>query len=87
MKRIVDSEAQSGLNITGKAIRRARIKAKLSQKELSIRLETMAIYICRGSVSRIENGSRIVTDIELKAICDVLRIPVQQLFSDTSDTD
>ena len=80
MKRIVDKQSQQRMNITGQNIRKAREKAKLTQKELSIKLETMAVYVCRGSLSRIENGSRIVTDIELQAIADVLHISINALF-------
>ena len=60
MKRIIDSE---NINIIGEKIREARIKAGMSQKQLSEKLELMAVYTCRGSVSRIENGKRAVTDI------------------------
>ena len=80
MKRIIDEQAQERMNITGRNIRLAREKAKLTQKELSIRLETMAIYICRGSLSRIENGSRVVTDIELQAIAEALGVTIESLF-------
>ena len=67
-------------NITGAAIKRKREAAGLTQAQLSQRLETMAIYVCRGSVSRIENGSRIVSDIELKGIAEVLKVPIGELF-------
>lgn len=80
MKRIIDEQAQERMNITGRNIRLAREKAKLTQKELSIRLETMAIYVCRGSLSRIENGSRVVTDIELQAIAEALGVTIESLF-------
>ena len=68
------------MNVTGRNIRLARERARLTQKELSIKLETMAVYVCRGSISRIESGARIVTDIELQAIAEILNVPVQALF-------
>lgn len=77
MKRILASEQ---VNITGERIRAARIKARLSQKQLSERLELLAVYTCRGSVSRIENGRRAVTDIELDAISTVLNVSLDYLF-------
>lgn len=77
MKRIIDAEVN---NITGKRIKKARIKAGLSQNILSVRLETMAVYVCRGSVSRIENGARTVTDIEIDAISKVLNVSLDELF-------
>ena len=77
MKRIIDSNEQ---NITGAYIREARIRAGLSQTELSERLELMAVYTCRGSISRIENGHRAVTDIELNAIAKACGVSVGYLF-------
>ena len=54
MKRILDTEQ---LNIIGPRIKEARVRAGLSQKQLSEKLELMAVYTCRGSVSRIENAA------------------------------
>ena len=78
MKRIIDTEK---LNITGKKIREARHAANLSQKELSERLELIAVYTCRGSISRIENGQRPVTDIEIDGISKVLNVSLDYLFN------
>ena len=77
MKRIIDTE---NVNIRGYKVREARIAAGLSQKQLSERLELMAVYTCRGSVSRIENGKRAVTDIEIDAISKVLGVSLDYLF-------
>ena len=52
----------------------------LSQRTLSERLETLAVYICRGSISRIEEGRRTVTDIELYGLAQVLGVRVDELF-------
>ncbi len=54
--------------MVGGKIRKLRMEQKMSQQTLSDRLETMAIYICRVSVSRIEDKQRTVTDIELYGI-------------------
>ena len=80
MKRIKDDAAASKMNLSGGNIRTARIAAHLTQKQLSEKLETMAIYVCRGSVSRIESGERIVTDIELRAIAEILNVSIESLF-------
>lgn len=77
MKRIIDGKKT---NITGKRIKAARIKAGLSQQQLSDKLELSAVYVCRGSVSRIENGERAVTDIEIDAISKVLGVTLNYLF-------
>ncbi len=77
MKRIIDTE---NINIIGAKIREARIKAGMSQKQLSEKLELMAVYTCRGSVSRIENGKRAITDIEIDAISKILGVSLDYLF-------
>lgn len=78
MKRIIDGEQ---VNIVGERIKEAREKKGYSQKQLSEKLELMAVYTCRGSISRIENGKRAVTDIELDAISKVLEVSLDYLFS------
>lgn len=77
MPRIIDLQKN---NIIGENLRRERIRQKISQKALSDRLETLAIYVCRGSISRIESGERTVTDIEIDGICRVLNISLDELF-------
>lgn len=79
MPRIIDG---SCCNIVGKKVKYYRKKRKLSQKELSDKLEIMAIYVCRGSISRIEDGSRTVTDIELYGLAEVLGVTINDLFPD-----
>ena len=77
MPRIIDSEKK---NIVGKKVRLLRKKQNLTQEELSARLETLAIYICRGSISRIEDQTRTVTDIELYGLSEVLSVSIEDLF-------
>ena len=77
MKRIIDSDQT---NMIGSYIKVARIKAGLSQKQLSEKLELMAVYTCRGSISRIETGKRAVTDIEIDAISKILNVSLDTLF-------
>lgn len=79
MARIIDYEAQ---NVVGEKIRKFRVERKLSQKELSEKLEMYAIYICRGSISRIESHERTVTDFELRAMAEVLCVTIDELFED-----
>lgn len=79
MARIIDGAA---MNMVGDKIKMYRIKKKLSQQALPDRLETMAIYVCRGSVSRIEDHQRTVTDIELYGIAKVLGVGIEELFEE-----
>ena len=55
----------------------------MSQQELSERLETYAIYVCRGSISRIEGRRRTVTDYELKALAAALEVSIEDLFEES----
>ena len=79
MARIIDGAAQ---NMVGDKVRKLRTAQKMSQQTLSDRLETLAIYICRGSISRIEEKRRTVTDIELYGLAKVLGVSIGSLFED-----
>lgn len=81
MARVVDYIVQ---NVVGDKVKEYRLQQKLSQKDLAERLETYAIYICRGSISRIENHERTVTDYELRAIAKALRVSIYDLYEDDS---
>ena len=77
MSRIIDGEAQ---NLIGDIVKKYRKAAKMSQQELSVKLELLGVYVCRGSISRIEDKSRTVTDIELYALAEALSIPWDELI-------
>lgn len=78
MARIIDGKQK---NLIGGNVRKYRKALKMSQRELSEKLEVLAIYICRGSISRIEDQSRTVTDIELYGLSHVLGVSIETLFS------
>lgn len=77
MKKIIDGKT---LNIIGKNVKEARVAARLSQAQLSAKLELLPVYICRGSISRIENGDRMVNDIEIDGLAKILNVPLNYLF-------
>ena len=77
MARIIDGKQ---MNMIGGRVRQLRIERGLSQQKLSDRLEVLAIYICRGSISRIEDRQRTVTDIELYGLAQVLGVSIEALF-------
>ena len=79
MARIIDGEKK---NLIGGSLKKLRVKSKLSQQELSNKLELLGVYVCRGSISRIEDYSRTVTDIELFAIAKVLGVDPSELYSE-----
>ena len=77
MARIIDG---SDMNLVGDKIKKLRKKRKMSQQKLSNQLELLGVYVCRGSISRIEDKSRTVTDIELFAIAKVLDVTINEFF-------
>ena len=82
MARIIDGDK---MKLIGKNERKYRRQRKMGQQTLSNKLETMAIYICRGSISRIEDMSRTVTDIELYGLSKVLKVSIEELFEGMSE--
>ena len=79
MARIIDTSRK---NLIGAGVKRYREAAKMRQKQLSEKLELLGVYVCRGSVSRIEDFSRTVTDIELFAIAEALGAEVKDLLTE-----
>ena len=77
MARIIDGK---NMNMIGDRVKTLRLERRLSQQALSDKLETLAIYICRGSISRIEDKQRTVTDIELYGLAKVFDVPIEKLF-------
>lgn len=77
MKLVLDSKKR---NVAGARVKIARLKNNLTQQELSAKLETLAVYIDRASISKIEQQKRIVTDIELLALSQVLKVNVDWLL-------
>lgn len=77
MKRILDGQKQ---NVVGPRIKQLRLEKGMTQKTLAERLEILAVYVCRGSISRIEEQKRTITDIELIGIAEVLQVDISELF-------
>ena len=75
--RIIDTTEK---NMVGHNVKKYRQEQKLSQQLLSDRLETLGIYVCRGSISRIGDKSRTVTDIELYGLSKVLGVSIEDLI-------
>lgn len=78
MARIIDG---NDMNLIGKKVKEYRKKNHWSQQTLSAKLELMGVYVCRGSISRLEDCVRTVTDIELYALSQIFQIPMEELFA------
>ena len=61
-------------NLSGDKIREARLKQRLSQSDLAAKVQIAGVTLERDSISRIEIGTRFVTDYELKIFAKVLAI-------------
>ena len=66
-------------NVSGDRIREARLKRRLTQEDLAAKLQIEGVIMERDSVSRIEIGTRFVTDYELMVLSKVLGVSMQWL--------
>ena len=66
-------------NLCGDRVREARVRNKITQADLAARLQVAGVIMERDSVSRIEIGTRFVTDYELVVLSNVLGVPPQWL--------
>lgn len=67
-------------NLCGDRVREARARNKITQADLAARLQVAGVIMERDSVSRIEIGTRFVTDYELSVLSDVLGVSVGWLL-------
>lgn len=73
-------------NICGKWIKYVRKglydkqHPKMTQEELTARLQVLGLRIDRTALSRIESGERILSDIEVACFASALNVPLDFLF-------
>ena len=67
-------------NICGDRLREARVVQRLRQEDLAARIQIKGINMERDSISRIEIGTRVVSDVELKVFSEVLGVSVNWLL-------
>ena len=66
-------------NISGNRIREVRLRRRLTQEELAAKMQLEGVLLERDSVSRIEIGTRFVSDYELLVFAEVLGVPANWL--------
>lgn len=71
-------------NISGKNIRRKRQILGISQRQLADMLQISGLDINKNAIQRIECGKRFVTDIEIVAIANVLRLSYNDILKNKS---
>lgn len=70
-------------NLCGERIRLARAKNRITQSDLAARMQIAGITLERDSISRIEIGTRFVTDYELKVFAEVLGFSMEWLTEES----
>lgn len=78
--KIYDYEGKK--NVSGNRIRELRIKNRLSQTDLSAKLQIENVQLDCNSISRIESGKRFVSDYELRALARVLHTSITVLVEE-----
>lgn len=76
--KIYDYEGKK--NICGDRLREARVVQRLRQEDLAARIQIKGINMERDSISRIEIGTRFVSDFELKVFSEVLGVSINWLL-------
>ena len=73
-------------NIVGSRVRQARRTAKprITQRDLMARLQVLGMVIDQSGLSKIENGQRPVSDIEVIALAKALKVSVAWLLEGPS---
>lgn len=67
-------------NISSDRIRQARVVQRMRQEDLAAKLQIAGVNMERDSISRIEIGTRFVSDFELKVFAKVLGVSVLWLL-------
>jgi transcriptional regulator with XRE-family HTH domain len=73
-------------NLVGANIREVRKTSKppVTQLDLVARLGLQGLKIDQSALSKIENGQRPVSDLEVSAFAKALKVPVSQLYGEKS---
>lgn len=71
----------------GLKIKASREAKELSQIEVVEKLAEKDIDMSRETLSKIENGNRTISAVELNAICKILNIDLNDLFEEDKDDD
>ena len=61
-------------NVSGERVRQVRTRKRLTQADLAAKVQTTGVILEQDAISRIENGSRMVQDYELRALAEVLGV-------------
>ncbi len=74
-------------NSIGTKIKTIREGKKLSQNDVVEKLLEKKISMSRETLSKIENNNRTISAIELNAICSILEVEIDTIFSEDQEED
>ena len=72
-------------NICGANIERIRKQLGMKQSTLMSKMQLMGVDINPSSLSKLEGQTRSATDIELKAIANILGVRVEELLQEIDE--
>lgn len=81
--KIYDMEGRR--NVSGERVRQKRTQKRLTQAELAARVQTEGVILEQDAISRIESGSRMVQDYELRALAVVLGMTADWLLENQEE--
>jgi transcriptional regulator with XRE-family HTH domain len=68
-------------NLCGERVHEARCRLRLTQADLAARLQCEGVTLERDCISRIEIGTRFVTDYELLILARILGVSMEWLLT------
>lgn len=74
-------------NICGANVERLRKQLGMKQATLVSRMQLLGVDINPSSLSKLEGQIRIASDIELKAIAQILNVSMEELVKTESDSE
>lgn len=69
-------------NASGQKIRALRWEKDITQDQLAARMQVRGVIVDQRTISRIENGDRVVADYELRAFAKVFHVKMEDLMED-----
>lgn len=75
------------IKIIGERIKTYRENKEITQQEMVNELKSKDCIMSRETLSKIENGNRNISAIELTEICNILGIRVEDMLADSDDDD
>lgn len=73
--------------IIGERIKIYRENKDITQQDMVDALKSKDCVMSRETLSKIENGNRSVSAVELTKICDVLNVKVEEILNDDDNDD